>query len=1396
MLRADSRLEEDRRALQEVRQRLFARWPAGEDDPLATSSSNSAASVCVESPSGTASAVGGKATHAAAAAWSPQCEPSPASHSSPATPEAIAARFQQRQAVQNLGRYFVDAAGNFSSGRSAEISPAPASPQSPADEHRDESGEALIRRRLFAQHPSRSPLDTTSSFSEGVGAGATSSNEESPPDAGAQQRELPLSPPATSSPSLPLTFGVATDFRSGMADSDSATSSELSMLGRRRARWHAAVSPPPALPSGPPSVSSASPPAAGDTSSYTSMFCLAGDALWETTDHSTSAGVADTQAHMDKDVHADITPPRREGTGSTAAGSGSANTTGCSSGTAARPGLSPPSAGSSASPKRQEADATLPSVAEEEQPPPHSWSSPAEPSPSRELPFTPIAGEGQSITEDDDGATTFADSTMSTPRPAAPSEAASARSQTSQHEEMPEEQPTASVDQGASTSVELEGPGASESSQAEAPATAASRDSKTSCEFHIEESDLVHDFERLNESLRHHGFRTVPHWLEAVPSLSSGRSRLVADAQSLWVLCGDVLTAYEERGRRLRDALLAERAEQRQTRDARIKSLLQDNARLENEVKKLRATVAMPTAGDGEMAAARTAGVAPQPASARASERELAEMTLRVKAAEATVRQREREFERLRLRLDQAVAEAARRQEREREALSRPLRRKAASRDDPLLAVAVAHQARADNLQAEVASLTKSAHVLSFQLDSAEGRCRKLEAQQQFQTSAGEQAAPQNVGQSAEAASALDGLREDATHERELRVQASEQLCAQQIQHAEEVRSLTARLKMAEARAEELEDERRVASRQPSTSELRWQREALRLRDEVAEARRAWRSSDPRTLMRRDKEIRSLGLDPRALEENAKKGDLVSLLLEICRLLKVGDLSDIIPSVSGFGEMSARLLEFRKFANDVREVVKDFVSTSDAAPPEPSELLQCLRLLRSELLQRRGADAAGADTAAAEPAAEPAEKRTAKREASTSELRWQREALRLRDALAEAKRAWRSAASVDPRALIRRDRELRNLGMDPRALEQNAQKGDLISLLLDVCRLLKVGNLSQIIPMISTFSETSAALAELQSCILQEAGGGGKLFQESPGTLQRLRSDLHAELLKCHGASEGSESPAEATQADSAAESHQCRSRAQADAEWFALAAKLQLPAGTPPSDCLQRVTELCFGEDVLDGLMAQLRCKSMHELPQKADRLLRLCDERLAQQRIVEALQKLLRVGSVEEVLPALKEVLDVGALRRRTAATAAAAAAVSDAADREQLEELAGGEEGSEAVLDGEAVLGAEAQSSLDRTAPPASPLPPRRSGPAPSSLAAAQRRPPAGPGDAPSRARRLNAGVGGNAGHAAPGSRERSRAGSSDRAAAGAGQANAPGGSQHRAARARSSSQGPRR
>jgi len=280
---------------------------------------------------------------------------------------------------------------------------------------------------------------------------------------------------------------------------------------------------------------------------------------------------------------------------------------------------------------------------------------------------------------------------------------------------------------------------------------------------------------------------------------------------------------------------------------------------------------------------------------------------------------------------------------------------------------------------------------------------------------------------------------------------------------------------------------------------------------------------------------------------------------------------------------------------------------------------------------------------------------------STAELKWQREALRLRGELAEARRAWRSG---DSRAMMQRDKELRRLGLDARALEDGISKSDLVSTLIEVCRALQLGDLAQIAAEAVRLQKMAKLAPEKESFVrsvceaLQGLDRHASEDQPQPLGLEEALQRLH----KLCAASLKDEAPQAGAADVEASEPQESALRQQAElwAEaWRTLVEDLRMPSNATPSDCASRVRELRAEAVVLKGLLQQLRCQTSHDLPQRVTSLLQLCDERLASQRIVEALQKLLRVEGIAEVLPALKDVLDIGALRRRAAASAAVTAA-----------------------------------------------------------------------------------------------------------------------------------------
>lgn len=405
-----------------------------------------------------------------------------------------------------------------------------------------------------------------------------------------------------------------------------------------------------------------------------------------------------------------------------------------------------------------------------------------------------------------------------------------------------------------------------------------------------------------------------------------------------------------------------------------------------------------------------------------------------------------------------------------------------------LVAAAAAQAARTEAAQGEALAVTKQARALSLELDAAEERCRRLEAQHQFQSTG----SPVEELRRREA----EQLQKAMERERELRQQLQDQLRSQQAEHSEELKRHSEQLAEAQGRTERLEaEEQRAAAaaataaaaavQKPAAAELRWQREVQRLRDELAEGRQLWRQADPRLLMRRDKELRRLGLDPRSMDESVRKGQVAVVLAETCRALGVAEPSHI-PLALG------KLLEAAAAA-----------ATADAK--HRSFAHESLRLLE-EMEAETGAPG----------------------------------------------------------------------GAPPSPTKPEDLGGQVLA------KLRRVG----------------AEVRRLRAQELREA---------------KLQQD------------------------------------AVLEERWHALSSELRVPSGAAPGDCVHKVTELRVGEAILDGLVAQLRCAEPQELPRKVAALLRHCDEAVAAQRIVAALCELLRVESIEEVLPALKDVLDVSALRAR---------------------------------------------------------------------------------------------------------------------------------------------------
>lgn len=101
---------------------------------------------------------------------------------------------------------------------------------------------------------------------------------------------------------------------------------------------------------------------------------------------------------------------------------------------------------------------------------------------------------------------------------------------------------------------------------------------------------MIGDFKTVIHMLRRNGFQEVQHVLMSKDADARGvpggqLTELIADGHGLWTTCAEVLLAYENRGRRLQQALLGERTEERCRRDGRVHSLLHENSKLQEELK-------------------------------------------------------------------------------------------------------------------------------------------------------------------------------------------------------------------------------------------------------------------------------------------------------------------------------------------------------------------------------------------------------------------------------------------------------------------------------------------------------------------------------------------------------------------------------------------------------------------------------------------------------------------------------------------------------------------------------------------------------------------------------------------------------------------------------------------
>lgn len=864
-------------------------------------------------------------------------------------------------------------------------------------------------------------------------------------------------------------------------------------------------------------------------------------------------------------------------------------------------------------------------------------------------------------------------------------------------------------------------------------------------DLHLEDS-MAEEFLQFSRLLRRHGFQP--------PQPSGGRIAL--DVKGLWSLCTEVLHAYGERGRRLQQALLGERSEERQKSDGRVQDLLRQNSKLQEELNATRSSRRDLAADrDATASSLMTSPTRTQPARDRV-DKGAPDLAFRTQKAEALARQRERELEKLKKRLEQALA-VKRKEMESPETRGKKVINKADC--------------------AETTSLRKQVSSLTFQLEEAEAKLRQAEAVQSRQRAPLPPlpASPAETLVMEEASSRVEEAKKALQAERELRADLEEQLREVQLRHATEMRSMSGSLQEAQEKADRLQAELRMRH----SSETTWQREASKLRDDLVEARKTWKGMDARSLMKRDKELRRLGLDAHALEESIPKADLLDMFLELCRVMKTNDMAGLLGevkrletsrqtnveasqemmqlaqgSLDALKELHGKALSPAEVLGEVKQMCTRFKSSSSHRNQETQACLEPSDLTQLKQGQKAQADVLqGLATAMGCSADELPARAKALVKKCQDQVAEHRTACKLREDLAEARRAWKS---VDTRSLIKRDKELRRLGLDKEALEESIPKADLVDMFLELCRLLKTKDMPGLVSEVKSLSRLQGFQGFQESLEEQEAQGakvGGGKEGKDDNLIERKREDNEKKVyaagelaIECQKCRETSEAQAEMLQQLAAvmgcckdelpnrahalvqkchehlaAQRLACKLRddlAEARKAWKAQTLdaqgrrrRLELPAEEEPKadlldmflelrrvvktlvaevemlgsreapmmqlaqgslDALQalhgetlspeevlcKVKDMCSrwkeapeshnGDEVLNQLTTTLGC-SNDELPKRAEALLRKCQENVAAQHIVAALQKLLYVESVSEVLPSLKEVLDVAALRQK---------------------------------------------------------------------------------------------------------------------------------------------------
>eukprot|EP00439_Symbiodinium_sp_Y106_P024327 s1805_g2.t5 len=543
--------------------------------------------------------------------------------------------------------------------------------------------------------------------------------------------------------------------------------------------------------------------------------------------------------------------------------------------------------------------------------------------------------------------------------------------------------------------------------------------------------------------------------------------------------------------------------------------------------------------------------------------------------------------------------------------------------------------------RAEASALRKQVHILSFQLEEAEDKLRQMQAVKARVVVRTVEDAPETSTGDAEA----------LAEERGRRVGLEEQLKESHLRYSEQISRLSASCREAEEEVAKLKTELHERAREPRPVDTRLQREVLKLREELAEVRKAWKTTDTRSLIQRDKELRRLGLDAAALEEQLAKPDLCAVLVEL--LVRVPSVAEVVPEVG-------RLIQHCR-------------SLEDAAANARTQT--CLELAEGTLEALKE---------------------------HWGPVKLHKALHRLRSVLASAKRQQVSSQELALSLQLPGDASIEQLLGKVRGItkaqEDWMQASRGMAQVLELPEDSSTTELTEkLVGVVEAHRANEKACNDIAHGLCLPYGCSPSRILESVGGLQRqedwkqVRITLHFRLPQLRWvkwrfaglAWDGPDSsttelteklvgvveapmpeawgdvfsslklPPSASPAQAVERVHELIVKLRSNDEvWSEVALGLQLADADRASisQCLEKITEMVETNSaqvaLLNSLSSTMRC-SKAELHSCAETLVQSCDEHVAAYRIVAALQGLLKVDSIAEVLPALKEVLDIGSLR-----------------------------------------------------------------------------------------------------------------------------------------------------